>query len=466
MTTLSPDPLARGIQEFARELRRGDTSAAQATDAYLSRIEALDGVLGAYEHVAADQARNQAQAIDQLIRSGTDLGPLMGVPVSIKDIFAVDGMPTTSGSNVDVTDLVGSEGSFIKRLKQAGCVILGKAKTVEFALGSSGTNYARGTPRNPWDAASFRLASGSSSGSAVAVAAGLCGFSIGSDTGGSIRGPAGFCGVVGLKTTGGLWPLDGAFPLSKTFDSIGSLNASAEDAAQTIAALLGRQRPAPAPLSGLRLGRVSPLFEDADQKVTECIDAALNALAAQGAEIIEVVLPDLAAANDVFTTISRPELIAALGRERFSAIRDQMNIDVADRAAPGLSITADVYIEAMWRHHRFRELGRQAMRDVDAWIAPSKLKLPPVFPGKFVSLEKDKELISLCAGPTRVANTFGFCAISQPVQQYGADLPIGMQIMCGEFDELRLLSIALAVERVIGRPAKPDISAFLRSKAA
>jgi aspartyl-tRNA(Asn)/glutamyl-tRNA(Gln) amidotransferase subunit A len=192
----------------------------------------------------------------------------------------------------------------------------------------------------------------------------------------------------------------------------------------------------------------------------------LKALAEQGAKIIDIDLPDVAAANDVFTTISRPELIAELGRDRFAAIKDQMNVDVADRAAPGLAVTADAYIQAMWKHHQFRELGRQAMREVDAWIAPSKLNLPPVYPGKFISLEKDKELINLCAGPTRVANTFGFCAISQPVQQYGADLPVGMQIMCGEFDELRLLSIALAVERVIGRPAKPDVAPFLRSNAA
>jgi aspartyl-tRNA(Asn)/glutamyl-tRNA(Gln) amidotransferase subunit A len=106
------------------------------------------------------------------------------------------------------------------------------------------------------------------------------------------------------------------------------------------------------------------------------------------------------------------------------------------------------------------------MRAVDAWIAPSKINLAPEFPGKFVSLEKDKELIALCAGPTRVANTFGLCALSQPVQRYGADLPVGMQIMCGEFDEMRLLSISLAIEQVIGRPARPDVSPFLRSKAA
>ena len=224
--------------------------------------------------------------------------------------------------------------------------------------------------------------------------------------------------------------------------------------------------PRPASLAGLRLGKVTQLFEGADRMVAECIDAALKALAAQGAEVTEVDLPDVAAANDVFTTISRPELIATLGRERFAAIKHQMNVDVADRAAPGLSVSADLYIQAMWRHHQFRELARQAMREVDAWIAPSKLNRPPIFPGKFISLEKDKELINLSAGPTRVANTFGLCAISQPVQQFGADLPVGMQIMCGEFDELRLLSIALAVERAIGRPVKPELSDFLRSKAA
>lgn len=466
MKSLAPDPLASGIRDFGHKFRDGKITAAQATDAYLARIEVLDGALGAYEYVAFEQARSQAKAIDQLHQSGVDLGPLMGVPVSIKDIFAVEGMPTRAGSNVDVVDVIGPEGSFIKKVKRAGCIILGKVKTVEFALGSSGTNYSRGTPRNPWDAGTFRLASGSSSGSAVAVAAGLCSFSIGSDTGGSIRGPAGFCGVVGTKTTGGLWPLDGVFPLSKTFDSIGTLSASADDTALTIAALLDRPVPTPAPLMGLRLGRVAALFEGGNPTVVACIDAALKALAAQGAEIIDIALPEVGVANDVFTTISRPELIAALGRDRFLSIRDSLNVDVADRASLGLSIPADAYIQALWRHQQLREAGRQAMREIDAWVAPSKINLAPAFPEKFVSLEKDKELIALCAGPTRVANTFGLCATSQPVQQYGAELPVGMQIMCGEFDEMRLLSIALAVEQAIGRPAKPEVSEFLHNKAA
>jgi aspartyl-tRNA(Asn)/glutamyl-tRNA(Gln) amidotransferase subunit A len=461
MTDLTPDPLASGIQDFAHRLRRGEITCAGVIDSYLARIDALDGALGAYEYVAAEQARSQSKAIDQLARSGIDLGPLMGVPVSIKDIFAVNGMPTSAGSNVDVTDVIGVEGNFIKLLKRAGCVILGKVKTVEFALGSSGTNYSRGTPRNPWDALDFRLVSGSSSGSAVAVAAGLCGFSIGSDTGGSIRGPAAFCGVVGVKSTGGLWSLDGVFPLSRTFDSIGPLAASAQDAALITSALLDQPTPKPASLVGLRLGRVTPLFDDTEATVVKCIDAALGDLAAKGAEIVEVSLPQLAVANDVFTTISRPELIAALGRERFLAIRDRMNVDVADRAAPGLAVTAEAYIQALWRHKELCEAGRAAMQEVDAWIAPSKSRLPPIFPGSFVSLEKDRELITLCAGPTRVANTFGLCAMSLPVQQYGASLPVGMQVMCGGFKEMQMLSIALAIEQVVGQPARPDVARLL-----
>src|SRR5215470_13607569 len=136
MTDLTPDPLASGIHDFAHRLRRGEITCAGVIDSYLARIDALDGALGAYEYVAAEQARSQSRAIDQLARSGIDLGPLVGVPVSIKDIFAVNGMPTSAGSNVDVTDVIGVEGNFIKLLKRAGCVILGKVKTVEFALGS------------------------------------------------------------------------------------------------------------------------------------------------------------------------------------------------------------------------------------------------------------------------------------------------------------------------------------------
>ncbi|MBV8165363.1 MAG: amidase [Alphaproteobacteria bacterium] len=464
MPQLIADPLADGgIAGFAARLRRGETSSLAATEAYLQRIAALDGKLGAYVHVAGDVARRQARAIDDLLATGTDLGPLMGVPVGVKDIFAVEGMPTTAGSRVDVTDMIGPEGPFVKQLRQAGCVILGKLQTVEFALGANGTNYTTGTPRNPWDASAHRVAAGSSSGAGVAVAAGLCGFAIGSDTGGSVRGPASFCGTVGVKTTFGLWPLEGVFPLSKTFDSIGPLTRTARDAALVVATLTGRPVPVQAPISRLRFGRPAVLFEGTDAAVTKCLDAALGALRAAGAEIVEVELPatdELSETSTLFSTIARPELLARLGRDRFEATRSQMNPDVAARAAIGLTIPADAYVKALARHRDLSAAAQRAFEGFDAWLAPGKLNLPPVFPGAW-NAEADKQLDALCAGPTRVVNLLGLCATSQPIHQYGATLPVGLQVICPGGADMRLLALALAVEAVVGPPPVPDLSGFL-----
>ena len=202
---LPPDPLADlSLLEFGRRFRRGELTSESVTLDYLTRIALLDLRLGTFQHVDAESALQTARAMDILRGAGTDLGPLMGVPIGVKDLFAVQGMPTTAGSLVDVSDLIGPEGSFVKRLRRAGCVILGKTKTVEFAFGAVGTNAVRGTPRNPWDPETERAPGGSSGGSAVAIAAGLCALAIGSDTGGSVRLPAALCGIFGLKTTVGL----------------------------------------------------------------------------------------------------------------------------------------------------------------------------------------------------------------------------------------------------------------------
>ena len=172
---LDPDPLGPGgLPEFAQKLRAGAITSETATRAYLARIEALDGRLGAYQHAAPDQALRSARAMDALLAAGTDLGPLMGVPIGIKDLYSVEGMPTTAGTKMDVRDLIGPEGALVRSLKRAGCVILGKTKTVEFALGITGLSAPRGTPVNPWDAETVRVPGGSSSGSGVAAAAGMC----------------------------------------------------------------------------------------------------------------------------------------------------------------------------------------------------------------------------------------------------------------------------------------------------
>ncbi|MFN2267938.1 MAG: amidase, partial [Desulfonatronovibrio sp.] len=236
MSTLPANLICdQGLYRFASKLRRGETSCQEVTWACLKRIEILNPWLDAFVHIAADQALETARAMDKLLAAGVDLGPLMGVPVAVKDIMAVQEMPTRAGSRIDIADLIGQEGSFIKTLKSKGCVILGKTRTIEFAAGGQNTSHP--TPWNPCDQDEHRTPGGSSSGSAVAMAAGLCGLALGSDTGGSVRAPAALCGVFGLKTTSGLWPLDGVFPLCPVMDSIGLLSATATDAAFFFSAL-------------------------------------------------------------------------------------------------------------------------------------------------------------------------------------------------------------------------------------
>ena len=279
MATLPADPFASGIAAFAEDLRAGRTSSVAATEACLERIAALNPKLDAFQLVDGTRARAAAAAIDALLAAGTDLGPLMGVPIGVKDIIAVEGLPTTNGSLYQTAHLNGPEGTIVQRLKEAGCVILGKTKTVEFALGATGVNEARGTPWNPWDSSIQRIPGGSSSGSAVATAAGLCAFALGTDTGGSVRIPACFTGLFGHKTTVGLWPTDGVFPLSPTLDSIGPLCRNAGDAAIVHAVITGESVPMPAQIEGMRLGRPgAPFTDDLDETVSATFEAAVLAL--------------------------------------------------------------------------------------------------------------------------------------------------------------------------------------------
>ena len=224
LENLPDDPLkGKTIKQFGIEFRNKTITSKKVTKIYLDRIDTLNPDLNAFIFINKKNALAQAEAIDKLFDTGTDLGPLMGVPIAIKDICAVEGMPTTNGSMVETSDLTGEEGSLIKKLKKLGCVILGKTHTVEYALGATGINLHKGTPKNPSDLVNHRIPGGSSSGSAVAVAAGLVTFGIGTDTGGSVRIPASFCGIVGLKTSKNKWPTDGIFPLSPSLDTPGPL---------------------------------------------------------------------------------------------------------------------------------------------------------------------------------------------------------------------------------------------------
>ncbi len=462
MTVLPPDPIEPGgIAGYGRRLRGGEMTAEAAVRAYLDRIEALDARLGAFEHVAGDQALATARALDGLLAAGTDLGPLMGVPVALKDLFAVEGMPIHVGSTIDVSDLVGAEGSLVKRLKRAGAIILGKTRMVEFALGPIGISRPRGTPWNPWDASVHRIPGGSSSGSAVAMAAGMCAFAIGSDTGGSVRLPAAFCGIFGLKTTVGVWPTDGAFPLSGDLDTIGPMTRSAADAAVVYAVLTGQPAPVARLLRGLRLGRPSNYFyEKLETQVAACVEAALSALTDAGVEIVSVEVPEAPEREKYFPVALPADLITVLGRKRFLAGRDAMDPIVATRGANGLDVGAPEYNQLRWRRLRLCESVKARFSGLDGWVTPTAARVAvPI--DDFDNVEAGMKLTLAITQATQPINLLDLCATSTPIQTFGANLPVGMQIACPGGRDADALSIAMAIEELTGLPPRPDLSGFI-----
>lgn len=463
--SLPPDPIGvAGLADYGQRLRDGRTTVVKTVQDYLDRIERLDSQLRAFVYTDPESALRAASAMDALLASGTDLGPLMGVPVAVKDVVAVAGMPTRVGSDVDVEDLVGVEGGFIGALRRAGCVILGKTQTVEFAVGSAGTNYRRGTPRNPRDPHHFRVPGGSSSGSAVAVAAGLCALAVGTDTGGSVRGPAAFCGIFGMKFGGPSMPDDGMFSMSRSFDSLGLFAPRALDVAMAWEVLSGQTVPR-VDLSAVKLGLPKSYFFDGlAPTMAACVQGGVDALAAGGAQVVPFDIPALGETDAVYTDIARPEALAMLGLERFKEIRPRLNPDVAHRIAAGLEISEQRYAAAQRRRHVLLAEVLASFKNVDAWIAPVKQHFPPIYPGDFPSADAEAAMESRCFGPTRPANVFNLCASALPLGLHDERLPAALQLLAPAGQESRLLGLSIACEEVLGSASLPDMSSWLRSK--
>ena len=226
------------IAGMAAGIRTGALTPTQIAEASLARIAALDPTLHAFIHVLSDQALAQAQAAEAQLRSGLDLGPLHGIPYAAKDLFDVRGIATGAGCRLLAGSIARTDSAVVRNLGEAGSVLLGKTHTVQFAYGAAGVNHDLGTPHNPWHREPH-APGGSSSGSAVAVAAGLTPLALGTDTGGSVRVPAALCGIVGLKTTIGRISRAGVYPLSLTLDSVGPITRRVEDAALAFQAMQG-----------------------------------------------------------------------------------------------------------------------------------------------------------------------------------------------------------------------------------
>jgi len=451
------------LQSFATAFRTGRIRSRDVTQAILARIDALQPRLAAYSTIDHEGALARAAAVDAMRSAGIDLGPLMGLPIALKDLFTVRGMPTNAGSRVDVSDLVPAQGPFVTSLSRAGCVILGKTVTTEFAMG--GINLTHRLPWNPCDPEVARMTGGSSHGSAVAMAAGMAAITFGTDTGGSVRWPAALCGVVGYKATSDHWPVEGVFPLSKNMDSLGVFTSNAADAALVEAAMRGQAVVSPPPIDRLVLGvPTEHYFDNLDNDVRTCFDEASARLRSRGARLVPIAVPEAREHDALVARLLPAEWLAFFGRERFTANKTDMDPVVQARASVGLDVAADEYLRYERRRVELIALMRERMRGFDAWITPTVVVVPGPA-ADYDTVEKAGAWNKLTSQNTRPGNMFAQCGISLPIHHLCGTLPVGLQLCCAPGEDRHLLEVARAVEDVVGRAPTLDVRKFASAAA-
>lgn len=465
------------LTELAQSLASAECSALELTELYLGRIARADPVLHAYAYVDAESARLQAKASDLRRASGHALGVLEGLPIAIKDLCEIEGQPIACGSEAWAGRRGRQTAAVVQRLRAAGMIILGRTHMVEFAFGGWGTNPRLGTPRNPWDLGVHRIPGGSSSGSGVAVAAGLAPAAIGSDTGGSVRIPAALVGITGLKTTTGLISRHGVAPLSATLDSIGPMTRTVTDAALLTEALAGPDRRDPstrhspgadyraalaggANLVGMRIVSLPeaqfPIAIAPD--VLAAYRRALDTLRALGASVVERRFPfdfaDLMRRNGQLISAEAWSLLADLAQDTEAPLGDA----VRARLASGASVSASDYIKALGHH-------RDASEQWHAWMADADALLTPTLPMTACSLDEVDEGATPLSTFTRAGNYLGASALSLPSGLCGDGLPAGVQLMGKRFDEASLIRIGAAFQQATQWHLQtPDIDSLLAAR--
>ncbi|MGZ8253359.1 MAG: amidase [Burkholderiaceae bacterium] len=445
------DPFA-SLAELSAALARGDVTAQSLVEFYLDRIRRANAKLNAFVHVDEDLAHRYARAADERRASGLRSGPLDGVPIALKDLLEMEGHRTGVGS-APWKDRRGTTTAVVVRhLLAAGMVPLGKTQMVEFAFGTWGANPHLGTPWNPWDLATHRVPGGSSSGSGVAVAAGLAPAAIGSDTGGSVRIPAALNGITGLKTSGGLMSTEGAFPLSRTLDTIGPMTRSAADAALLCCAMLGIDAEAARPfaaavaagdsLAGVRVA-VLPAAQypiAVDPAVATALDEAQRVLRALGAIVVERQFPF--AFDDLMRRNGQLIAAEAYAVHRATIEDEQLLIGAAvrRRVLGGKAIGAADYIDVLAHRRAACVQWIDWMRDCDALLTPT-------VPMPACSVGAVDEMVTPLASFTRAGNYLNSCALSLPAGLSGGGLPVGVQLLARPGFDASLLQIGIAFQR-------------------
>ncbi|MDE2787529.1 MAG: Asp-tRNA(Asn)/Glu-tRNA(Gln) amidotransferase subunit GatA [Chloroflexota bacterium] len=480
------------VAEASRLLSNREISSAELTDACLERVATVDGQISAYVTVTADLARQQAADADRRIAAG-EAEYLTGIPMQIKDLLCTNGIPTTCASAMLAGYVPVYDATAVARLREQGAVLLGKGNMDEFGMGSSTENSAFFPTRNPWDTG--RVPGGSSGGSAAAVAAGAAPFALGTDTGGSIRQPASFCGVTGLKPTYGRVSRYGLVAYASSLDQVGPIARDAADCALILQAIAGHDPrdatslPDPVPdysaaltgdISGLRLGVPSEYFAEGpgsdgmDPGVRAAVTAAIDQLAALGAEIRRVSLPTTEYALACYYIIAPSECSANLARydgvkygysyqgdgqgdgdmwEAMERTRQHgFGPEVKRRIMLGAFALSSGYYDAYYhKAQQVRTLIRQdfarVFQEVDALAAP----VSPVVAFPIGERADDPVRMYLVDVYTLPVNMAGLPAMSVPCgfarSNSDQGLPVGLQLIGPHLSEPNLLNIAHAYQQ-------------------
>jgi aspartyl-tRNA(Asn)/glutamyl-tRNA(Gln) amidotransferase subunit A len=463
---------------IAEGVRAGTLKAIDVVEQHLAAIAERDGEIHAFNHVMADEARDRAASVDDAVASGRDPGPLAGVPVALKDNMCTRGVPTTCSSKILEGWRPPYDATVVRKLVDAGAVIVGKTNLDEFAMGSSTENSAFGPTRNPLDTS--RVPGGSSGGSAAAVAAGFAPVGFGSDTGGSIRQPAALCGVVGIKPTYGRVSRLGLVAFGSSLDQIGPFTHTVADAALAMGSISGHDPgdstsiPEPVPdyaavlgrgVDGLRIGRITDLPEGADPDVVARTDEAFAALEAEGATIVDVQVPAFSYGLTAYYLIAPAEASSNLAR--YDGVRYGLRVDGADveemmrntrtagfgdevkrRILLGTYALSAGYYDAYYgKALKIRRLMANdfaaAYQQCDVLVTPTSPSV--AFP--FGSKTSDPYAMYLCDTYTIPADLTGDPAMNVPFGTGADDLPVGVQVIAPALGEDIMLQVAAQLER-------------------
>lgn len=463
------------ISSLSAQLRAKSISSVELTNAYISEIEKLNPAINAYVHTEFERALEMAKNADCMIARGEG-SRLTGIPFTLKDNIATDGMLTTCCSKILSGYKPCYDATVWKKLKSVGAVALGKTNMDEFAMGSSSETSYYGAPKNPRDLS--RVTGGSSGGGAAAVCANLAAYAIGSDTGGSVRQPASFCGVVGFKPTYGAVSRYGLIAYGSSLDQIGPITSSVSDAAAVYDAIRGEDfndpTSCPTPsgetqlrgdVKGLKIGVAEEFFEGINPEIKSAVDAAICAYEQAGAQIIEVKIPALRRALPVYYIIACAEASSNLGRydgirygfraSNYESVDDMVTRtrtegfgkEVKKRIMLGTYVLSSGYFDAYYKkacllRQRVISEFAKVFEKCDVLFAPTA----PVtaFPLGYAGGNAVETYLSdVCTVPVNIA---GLPAISLPCGTDGKGLPIGLQIIGAKFADRTVLDAAYFAE--------------------